>query len=98
MKSYLFLGLAASILFLTATAQAQSYNPDYAQAKGDVDLTKEGQRIDETSSNTIYPEQYEPEETDQVSRVEPAAGDGEDSEYSDFTGFYAGGDVGYSIG
>ena len=91
MKYHLFLGTATCVLLgVSGQVGAQSSNnPSYS--KGEARIFDDTRRIEAPRRQASRDERYE----EQVSRIEPAAGNS--SPFSDFTGIYGGGDIGYSF-
>ena len=88
MKHTLFIG--ASALMMTCSplsVQAQNYGQSYSKGEADTRVMNDAQRIDVDRRTSV------------ATNVEPAAGGDSynDDPYEDFTGIYAGGDLGYSL-
>ena len=97
MKRFLLMGAALiTVAGINNPAMAQSGERVYS--KGDARIFDDARMMsdDDTTAvtRTTRTETYETN----VADIEPAAGTYRDGEFADFTGIYAGGNIGYSLG
>lgn len=97
MKNKLLITTAATLLF-SPLAHAQS-EYDYSRSKGDANILQDTQKIETSKSDeeTTDNENTDKYPTDNSNDVDTQSMPNS-SPYADFTGFYGGGDIGYTIG